>query len=160
MRLTFALSSLLLFAGVAQGAQQLKIVADTFQGSEKKNYSVFEGNVRIKKGSDELNASRVEVYLDAERQPLKYIAEGDVSFFLNTEDGATYTGHAQKVIFAPQAQEYHFYREVHLLQLNEHKQIDGDEVIVNIKEGTATAKGAEKQPVIMIFELPDTEKKK
>ncbi len=141
-------------------AEQLQIEADSFEGNEKSGRSVFEGHVRIKKGSDELNASRVEVYTDANRTPTKYIAEGNASFFLKTEDNATYRGKAHKVIFKPLEQEYLFYGDVHLMQINEHKQIDGEEVIVNIKKGTAKAKGANKQPVIMIFNLPDTKKKK
>lgn len=141
-----------------QAKEQLKIVADAFHGSEKNNRTVFEGNVHIKKGSDELNASKVEVLLDDERQPVKYTADGDVSFFLKTEDNSTYRGVAQKVIFMPLEQEYRFYKNVRLLQINEHKQIDGDEVIVNIKNGTATARGADKKPVIMIFDLPEKKK--
>lgn len=136
-------------------AQQLKIVADAFSANEKAGYSVFVGHVRIKKGSDELNASRVEVYIDSKRVPTKYVAEGSASFYIKTDENSTYRGKAQKVIFEPQKQQYSFYGDVHLMQLNEHKQIDGEEVVVNIKKGTATAKGAKKQPVIMIFNLPE-----
>lgn len=141
------------------GAEQLRIVADAFSANEKTGRSVFEGHVSIKKGNDELNASRVEVYTTSDRTPTKYIAEGNASFFLKAEDNSTYRGRAQKVIFLPLKQEYCFYGSVHLMQINEHKQIDGEEVVVNIQEGTAAAKGALKQPVIMTFELPDEEKK-
>jgi lipopolysaccharide export system protein LptA len=140
-------------------AEQLKIVADAFSANEKTGRSVFEGHVSIKKGSDELNASRVEVFTAPDRTPTKYIAEGSASFFLKTEDNSTYQGRAQKVIFLPLKQEYRFYGNVHLMQINEHKQIDGEEVVVNIQEGTAAAKGAKKQPVIMIFDLPEEDKK-
>lgn len=148
---------LLLLLGVLTQARetQLKIVADHFSGDEKKNISRFEGNVRISMDSDELNASNVTVELDDDRRPLRYIAEGDVSFYLKTDDNATYKGRANKVVFSPEEEEYRFYKDVHLMQLNEHKQIDGDEVIVNIKAGTATAKGDDKKPVIMIFTLPE-----
>jgi len=155
-------AAVLLIVGVAgslYAAEQLKIVADAFSASEKKGESVFEGHVRIRMGEDELNASKVEVYTDAERRPTKYVAQGDASFFLKAEDGSTYRGKAQKVIFMPQEEEYHFYGNVHLLQLNEHKQIDGEEVVVNVRQGTARAKGAEHQPVIMIFNLPEEKQK-
>ncbi len=155
-----ALAALFLLGLTLQAEQtQLKIIADHFSGDEKKNISRFEGNVRISMGTDELNASRVTVKLDADRRPVRYTAEGDVSFFLVTDDNASYRGRAQKVVFTPAEEEYRFYRDVHLIQLNEHKQIDGDEVVVNIKAGTATAKGDEKKPVIMIFTLPAKEPK-
>jgi lipopolysaccharide export system protein LptA len=139
-------------------SEQLKIVADEFTANEKAGYTVFEGNVHIKKGSDELNASRVEVHIDSERTPIKYIAEGSASFFIKTEDNSTYRGRAQRVVFLPLEQEYRFYGDVHLKQLDQHKQIDGEEVVVNISKGTATARGAKKQPVIMIFNLPEDTK--
>ena len=136
-------------------AQQLKITAEHFEGDESKGVSVFSGNVKIKKGSDELNASKVSIYIDANRKPSKYIAQGNVSFFIKTESNATYHGSSQKVIFLPQKKEYQFYTNVHLLQLNEHKQIDGDEVIVNTALGQAKAIGAAKKPVVMVFDISD-----
>jgi lipopolysaccharide export system protein LptA len=140
-------------------ADQLKIVADAFSGNQKEGRSIFTGHVRIKMNSDELNASSVEVHVDKNRTPVKYIADGNASFFLQAENNATYQGRAQKVIYLPLKEEYRFYGNVHLKQLNEHKQIDGEEVIVNMKAGTAKARGAKKQPVIMIFNLPEKAKK-
>lgn len=148
--LIFIASSILLLQ-----AQQLKITAEHFEGDESKGVSVFSGNVKIKKGSDELNASKVSIYIDANRKPSKYIAQGNVSFFIKTESNATYRGSSQKVIFLPQKKEYQFYTNVHLLQLNEHKQIDGDEVIVNTALGQAKAIGAAKKPVVMVFDISD-----
>ena len=145
--------------GTLFAAEQLKVVADAFTANEKEGRSVFSGHVHIKMGNDELNASRVEVFFDNDRTPTEYVAEGDASFFLKTDTGSSYRGKAQKVVFLPLKQEYRFFGDVHLQQLNEHKQIDGEEVVVNIKEGTAKARGAEKQPVIMIFNLPEKEKK-
>ncbi len=141
-------------------AEQLKIRADRFEGNEKKGRSVFEGHVRIQMGSDELNASKVEIFIDENRTPTRYVAEGNTSFFLKTEDNSTYRGKAERVEFLPLEQEYRFFGDVHLMQLNEHKQIDGEEVVVNIRQGTATARGANKQPVIMIFNLPEPKEKK
>lgn len=159
MKRIAALTVLIGLWGALYAAEQLKISADAFSANEKEGRSVFSGHVRIKMGSDELNASRVEVFFDDKRTPTEYIAEGDASFFLKTETGSLYRGMAQKVVFLPLKQEYRFFGDVHLQQLKEHKQIDGEEVIVNIREGTAKAKGAEKQPVIMIFNLPEKEKK-
>lgn len=150
----FVLSALL-FGLPLCAAEQLKIVADEFTANEKAGYTIFEGNVHIKKGSDELNASKIEVHIDSKRTPIRYIAEGSASFFIKTEDNSTYQGRAERVVFLPLEQEYRFYGDVHLKQLDQHKQIDGEEVVVNISKGTATAKGAQKQPVIMIFNLPE-----
>lgn len=83
-------------------AEQVKIIADSFDGNEKKGLTVFSGNVKITKENDELNASKVTVYTDKDRTPYKYEAEGDVSFYIDLKDNnMTYKGDAQKVIYSP-----------------------------------------------------------
>ncbi len=136
-------------------AEELKIKANTFSADEQKGLSVFSGHVRVKKGSDELNASEVTIYTDKKNQPTKFVAVGDVSFKIATKDGARYEGEANRVIYIPKAKEYHFYENVHLKQLNEKKEIIGDEVTLALESGKAFAKGVKKEPVIMIFDIKD-----
>ena len=142
-------------------AQQVKILADSFVGNEKKGITTFKGNVKITKGNDELNATRVSVYTDADRNPQKYEAEGNVSFYIDLpENNATYKGDAGKVVYYPIKQEYQFYTNVHLYQLNTDRKIFGEEVILNTVDGNAKAIGKEKAPVMMIFNIEDKKKEK
>ena len=134
-------------------SEELKIIANSFEADEKRGVSIFTGDVSITKGIDVIKASKVTIYIDENRHPSKYIAEGNVSFFISTEDNNTYEGKAKSAIFSPQEQEYKFNGEVELYQLNEKKKIVGDEVIVNTLKGTAIAQGLKNRPVIMIFEL-------
>lgn len=139
-------------------SQELKIKANLFNADQKAGISIFEGNVNIIKGSDELNASKVTVYTDVNQKPTKFIAEGDASFYIKTLDGSLYRGKAQKVIYIPNKKEYYFYKDVHLKQINEKKEIIGEEVVLKTIDGKAYAKGAKKEPVIMIFNLPNEKK--
>jgi lipopolysaccharide export system protein LptA len=141
-------------------AQELKIKAKVFNSDQKKGISVFEGDVNIIKGSDELNASKVTIYTDKENNPTKFVAEGDASFVVLTEEGSRYRGKAQKVIYYPNKKEYHFFTDVWLKQLDEKKEIIGSEVILKSIEGKAYAKGADKAPVIMIFDMPEKKEDK
>jgi len=141
-------------------SQELKIKANSFSSDEKTGISIFEGNVNITKEKDELNASKVIIYTDADHRPIKFIASGNASFRIETVDGSLYKGRAQKVIYLPLKKEYHFYKNVHLKQVNEKKEIIGEKVILKTIEGKAYAKGAEKEPVIMIFKLPEQKNKK
>jgi len=150
----FILFSLLLLTTAIQ-AEQLKIVAKTFNADEKKGITVFKGDVKIKKGFDELNASIVTVYTNAKRKPTKYVAQKNVSFYIKTETGALYKGKAQKVIFYPIKKEYRFYKNVNIKQLDEKKEIIGEEVVISTVEGTAHAKGDGKKPVVMTFEIEE-----
>jgi len=135
-------------------SEELQVKAKLFNSDQKKGISVFEGDVNIIKGADELNASVVTIYTDKNQEPTKFVAEGNASFNIQTQDGSKYTGKAQKVIYLPIKKEYHFYKDVYLKQVNEKKEIIGEEVILKTIEGKAYAKGAEEKPVIMIFNLP------
>jgi lipopolysaccharide export system protein LptA len=140
-------------------AEQVKIVAESFDGNEKKGITVFKGKVVITKGKDELKASKVTVHADTERNPYKYAAEGDVSFFIDMPDNnMTYKGDAGKVVYYPLKQEYQFFTDVHLYQVGTNRKIFGEKVILNAKDGRAKALGKEKAPVIMIFDIEDKEK--
>jgi len=138
-------------------SQELKITADSFKADEKKGISVFRGNVKIHKKNDDLNASVVTIYTNEKKEPTKFVAVGNVSFIVETKESAIYSGVAGKVIYIPSKKEYYFYDNVHLKQLNEKKEIQGDEVILNTNDGKAYAKGLEKKPVIMIFDIADEE---
>jgi len=141
-------------------AGELKITSQKFTADENTGVSIFTGKVNIIKKKDELNASKVTVYTDKNNQPIKFVAVGKVSFKVTTENNASYDGKAGKAIYYPNIKEYHFFKNVHLQQINDKKEIVGDEVILKTIEGTAYAKGLETQPVIMIFDIADTNESK
>jgi len=140
--------------------EELKIKAKLFNSDQKKGISIFEGDVNIIKGADELNASKVTIYTDKEQNPTKFVADGNASFHIVTQEGAAYRGKAQKVIYLPIKKEYHFFTDVYLKQINEKKEIIGEEVILKSIEGKAYAKGAKEKPVIMIFDIPEKKEDK
>jgi len=147
----------LLFSSVF--AKELIVKANSFKADEKAGLSVFEGNVHIVKEFDELNASKLTIFTNEKHEPTKYIALGDVSFTIITKIGAIYKGVAQKVIYKPSTKEYYFYKDVYLKQVDEKKEIIGNEVVLDTLSGKAYAKGKQSGPVIMIFNIPEEEEK-
>jgi len=141
-------------------AEELKIKADYFESDQKKGISIFRGNVHIQKSFDEINASKVTIYTDKERNPVKFVAEGDVSFKLEDEHKKHYVGRAQKVVYTPKKEEYRFYTDVYLREIGDTKEIQGDEVVFDATNGKAHAKGVQNNPVIMIFDLKKKEEQK
>lgn len=141
-------------------AEELKIISDNFKGDQAKGLSVFTGNVKITKGKDELNASKVTIYTDASRRPVKYLAEGAVSFYLVTEMGEKYRGKAGTAIFMPNEKEYQFSKKVDLIRLDDYRRVKGDKVIVNTTSGYSSADSAGDEPVVMIFTLDDKKENK
>ena len=145
--LTLILSSFLV-------SEELKITAKEFTTDEKKGITTLSGDVNIIKSSDEINASNIVIYTNKKREPIKYIAKGNVSFHIKTDDNDTYEGVAGRVVYIPLKKEYQFFKNVHLEQINEKKTIIGEEVILKTIDGEAYAKGANKEPIIMIFNMP------
>ncbi len=136
-------------------SEELKIEADSFTSDQNTGISIFNSNVNIQKANDELNASKVTIYVNKKKKPIKFVAVGNVSFIIVTKDGAKYSGVAGRVIYFPKKKEYCFYENVHLKQLNDKKEILGDEVVLRTTDGKAYAKGVEKEPVIMIFNIDE-----
>jgi len=132
-----------------------KILSDTFKGDQPQGISVFTGNVKVTKGEDELNATKVTIYTDAARKPTKYIAEGDVSFYIVTDMGEKYRGKSQRAIYFPNESEYQFFQKVDLIRIDDYRRIKGDKVVVNEIKGFANADSAGGDPVVMIFTMED-----
>ena len=152
-------SVLLMMASSSLFGEELKIKANSFTSDQNTGISVFSGDVKIKKTNDELNASKVTIYVDKDKKPTKFVAVGDVSFDIKTKEGAQYKGVAGKAIYFPNKKEYYFYENEHLKQINDKKEILGDEVVLKTIDGKAYAKGLKKEPVIMIFNIDEEEKK-
>lgn len=137
---------------------ELKITADAFSTDESKGVSIFEGHVNIVKSEDEINASKVIITTDTNHKPTRFEAQGDVSFYIKTDENATYAGKAQRVVYAPLKKEYYFFQDVYLSQIDKKKVIIGDEVVLKTIEGKAYAKGKKSEPVIMIFDIKEDKK--
>jgi lipopolysaccharide export system protein LptA len=99
------------------------------------------------------------VYTNKDKEPTKFVAIGNVSFSIQTKKKIVYKGVAGKAIYIPATKEYHFFKNVHLKQVNDKKEIIGDEVLLKTIEGKAYAKGLDSNPVIMIFDIADDKNK-
>ena len=153
------ISFLLPLSMLVISAEELKVISDNFQGDQQKGISIFTGNVKTTKGQDELNASKVTIYTDANKKPLKYVAEGDVSFYIVTELKEVYKGKSLIAVYYPNESEYHFYKKVDLIRVDDYRRVRGDKVIVNTIKGQATAESIKGEPVIMTFTLEEKKPK-
>lgn len=137
-------------------AQELKVLSQNFKADQPKGVSIFTGNVIVTKGLDELNASKVTIYTDSNRKPIKMVAEGDVSFYIVTELNEKYRGKSQRAVYLPNEKEYQFYTKVDLIRLDDFRRVKGDKVVVNTVYGHASAESANNEPVTMVFTLEDS----
>ncbi|WP_200763901.1 lipopolysaccharide transport periplasmic protein LptA [Nitrosophilus alvini] len=140
-------------------AENVEIVSNSFEADEMKRISIFEGNVNIKRGSDEINASKVIVYFDENKKPFKYEAIKNVKFLIILNKNKIYSGRAGKIIYLPKKAEYIFEKNVYIHQKPEDRKIYGEKIIINKESGQAKVTGKDSKPVKFIFKIDDNSSK-
>ncbi|WP_375723999.1 lipopolysaccharide transport periplasmic protein LptA [Arcobacter sp. KX21116] len=145
-------------------SEKLIIDAKNFEAYDEKGLSIFTGDVKMVKSSDELESDRLEVYLsekkpNTKREPLKYIATGNVKFKVKTA-GKSYEGKGDKVVYEPKKLKYVITGNGFLKEVTEDKRLFGDKIVINQITGEAKVTGSENKPVRFIIDLGDTSNKK
>lgn len=136
-------------------AENVEITADHFEADQARKITEFIGNVHMKKGSDELNASKVVVYFDEERKPIRYEAIGNSRFVIHMESGGYYRGKASKLVYWPKRELYELFGDVVLKEPKLERTIIGEKVIVEKRTGRANVEGDEGKPVKFIFKVEE-----
>jgi len=144
-------------------AEQLIIDAKNFEAFDEKGFSLFQGDVKLKRGKDRLNSDKLEVYISKEdkkkkREPQKYIATGKVDFEV-VSNGKHYEGKGDKVIYNPKELKYTIIGNGYLKEKVEDKTLYGDKIYINQQTGEARVHGTSKKPVRFILNIEDKEKK-
>jgi len=158
------LSFLLIFTTLISQANEIPknkliIDAEKFETFNTKGLSVFKGNVKMTRMKDKLNSDILEVYMTPlkkdekkKRVVLKYVATGNVSFEIYTED-KHYLGKGDKVIYKPNTLEYEIIGKGSIKELTEDKTLIGDKIILNQTTGEAQVSGTKNKPVRFIMEI-------
>ncbi|WP_300361254.1 lipopolysaccharide transport periplasmic protein LptA [Hydrogenimonas sp.] len=146
-----------LTAGIVFAAsEQVEILSDRFEADDVTHIAKFLGHVRMKKGADELNASKVVVYFDEKRKPIRYEAIGNASFVIHMkEKGQYYTGKANRLVYRPKTQLYELYGKVVLKEPKLKRTVTGEKVIVEKLSGRASVEGSGGRPVKFIFRVEE-----
>ena len=146
---------LLLFLnfGLLFSSEQVEITADHFEASDVKKVTKFIGNVSMVKGVDELKASKVHVYFDANKKPIKYEAIGNVKFTITIDSGNRYKGESERLIYIPKTEVYELYGNVKLFDVELDRVLIGEKVFVDKQSGKAKVDGNKKKPVKFIFTI-------
>ena len=141
-------------------AGQVEITSDNFFADEAKFTGEFTGNVSVKKGSDMLNANKVTIYFDKNKNPVKYVAVGDakIKALINQK---SYDGSGRELIYEPKENLYTIKGDGFLREIDTDKKVFGELIEVNQNSGTYSVKGdekaakGEKKPVKFIFQVED-----
>lgn len=138
-------------------AEKLIIDAKKFEAYDDKGLSIFTGDVKMVKEKDELESDRLEVYLskkapNVKREPLKYIAFGNVKFKVKTAN-KFYEGKGDKVVYEPKKMQYVITGNGFLKEITEDKRLYGDKIFIDQVTGEAKVSGSDNKPVRFIIDL-------
>ena len=135
-------------------ADVVDIKADHFYANDINHEAYFEGNAKIKQGSNEFNASKITVFFNAKKKAEKYIAKGKVKFDL-TEQNIHYVGQTNIVTYSPKSSKYFFEGNVILRDLTNNRLIKAESVSLDLKTGLADIRGDSTKPIHFRFEIED-----
>ncbi len=145
---------LIFFAITSLFGEDIKISADKFQADEINKISLFEGNVKITKGKDKIEAQKLTIIFDAKNKPIKYSAEGKPNFVFFIKD-KHYKGKADKIIYTPVERKYLLLGNVFVHEIKEDRKIYGDKLTIDKANGRIVIIGKKNQPVKFIFKVEE-----
>lgn len=149
---------IIFFMIVGLRAEQVEIVADSFFADENKQVTEFIGNVHIKKGSyDELKAAKVVVNFDKNRQPIKYTATTNANFKVFMRE-KHYEGKGDILTYEPNKEIYTITGNGHLKEIDTDKNVYGEKITIDQKNGTYNVGSGSRQPVKFIFHTEEKKK--
>lgn len=136
----------------------LEITADSMITDQQAGKSIISGNVTIVHATDKLNTNEVTVFFDTStKRPIRYEANGNVEFSLQTEDMRVLKGRANKAIFKVDADTYELQGNATIQEIGKPNEIQGDIIMLNRSTGFANVQGtrnnANRQPARIIFEF-------
>lgn len=141
-------------------AEQVEVTSDNFFADENKFVGEFTGNVNIKKGSDLLTADKVRIFFDKDKNPIKYIANGNAKIKALIKE-KTYDGAGNELIYEPKENLYTINGNGFLHEIDSDKKVYGEFIQINQNSGTYSVKSdektnsVEKKPVKFIFQVED-----
>jgi len=139
-------------------AQTVEVVADKFFADEKKMISEFIGNVVVTKGRDKIEAQKIVITFDENRQPLKYKASGDVKIDVVMEENI-YFGSAQTITYSPIKDQYTLTGNAFLHEKVSNRKVHGDKIFIDQLTGRYEVHSDGESPVKFIFKVEEKTKK-
>ena len=147
---------LFLFIGIFLWADDtLEVKALHLNADENKGIIELNDDVEVKRGRDELHASKVIKHIDKNRMPTNYAAYGGVDFVVVTKDNRILQGEANEVYCNALNGEYRLVGNSKVVEKGTTNAVRGEEIIINNDIGYVNITGTSKQPAKIIFKLEE-----
>lgn len=139
-----------LFLVQAVFAEKVEVTSTSMKAENLKKEVHFIGNAKVKKLEDWIHADKIIVYFNDKNETKMYKAIGKVTFEFKNEKGH-YKGNSEKVTYYPQKSFYVLTGKAKVDDVQNKRQVKGDEITLDMLTGDSQVKGSEKKPVKFIF---------
>jgi len=133
-------------------AEDLKITSKYFHYNTAKMESVFKGDVKAKKGKDNIEADEIIVFFDKNKKPQKFVAEGHVKFTIALDQNSTYKGKSKKLVYQLHNGNIILTGDAEIIKLETNESVKGNKIILNRFTKNAEVIGG-KKPVEIIIKV-------
>jgi len=132
----------------------LHITSKKFFYNSNELKSVFVGDVNATKGEDNIIADKMIIYLNKHKKPIKYIAEGNVKFFLILDNNESLRGKCSKLIYNFLNENIILEGNVFVRKIETNESVSGDKIKINRKTKDIEVIG-NKKPVNIILKVDE-----
>jgi len=132
----------------------LHITSKKFFYNSNELKSVFIGDVNATKGKDNILADRMIIYFNKSKKPIKYVAEGNVRFFLILDNNESLKGKCSKLIYNFLNENIFLEGNAFVKKLETNESISGYKIKINRKTKDIEVIG-NKKPVNIILKVDE-----
>ena len=152
MKNRIIISALSMLVATSLCAEKVEVSSDTMKAQEQKREVHFTGHVYIRQAESWLRGDKVIVHFTKDNKTDRYDAIGNVTFELKDERGH-YKGKAKSVVYYPPKSKYILKGKAEIVDMINNRQLQGSEIVLDMKTGNASVKGGKKKPVKFIFDM-------
>ena len=145
---------LFIFIFLYSYGSEFKIESKNFEFDNKKLISVFEGDVNVTRGEDNILTDKAVLYLSKKRKLQKMVANGDIKFKISN-DGSIYVGQSDNLSYNAIKQLFILSGNVHIKRVDDNQTISANKVIFDKKNGTLKVMGTENKPLKFILKVDE-----
>ncbi|MGP1561963.1 MAG: lipopolysaccharide transport periplasmic protein LptA [Helicobacteraceae bacterium] len=142
------------FACAAFG-EKVEINADFVTANNNKGVTDFKGNVVITKNKDIMKADTVRVFMNEAKEIQKIFAFGNASFYVVTDKNQVFQGTSKNFTYYPDKKEIVLTGDAMVEDVLNARKLFGEEIVFDENTQLANVRGKEKEPVKVIFDIPD-----
>jgi len=133
-------------------SQKLEVKADKFTAKNSEKKINFSGHAHVSQGSTRIDANRIIIHFNDDNSTKSYEAVGNVRFRLQKKS-IFYEGRCKTLKYIPKENIFLLIGSIKLYDKKRNRNITGENIKINSKNGTFVIKGKKSKQAKLIFNI-------